>query len=125
MRRGGFETRPDMGTIHRARGFDQSNPYVFKTVDDNDAFVAEIRIAREDDILAAGEGFADRLECLAAHEHRVPQRELFEAFEILRHMPGQLIFKTDDAIEACGNDEGEGHIGIYALRFTWDATRKA
>src|ERR1700738_989021 len=55
-------------------------------------------IACQDEVGAARQRLADRLECLAAHEHGLPQGDGLEMFEVLGKPPRQGVVATDDMV---------------------------
>ena len=67
----------------------------------------EIRTARDDDVVAAIERLADRVECLATHDHRLAHGEAAEDLQVGRHAPWDCAVATDDAVLGDGNDEGD------------------
>jgi len=57
-----------------------------------------ITVVRRSIEVRPGKRFADRLEGLATHQHRLANRHPLEAPEVARNMPGQPIVHTDHAI---------------------------
>ena len=68
--------------------------------------------AAHDEIGTAGQRSADRLVRLAAHEHGLAERERFEAAQIRRQPPRQLIAAPDDIVLRHRNDQF--HAALYA-----------
>ncbi len=84
-------------------------------------------IARDDDVLAAGQGaepFGQRLPCLAPHDHRMAGGQRLEVPEVGGQMPGQGVVLADHAISGDGGDQRQGRFGHrrQARSFLYSAT---
>ena len=80
-------------------------------------------IAGEDDVAAAGEQARQRIEGLAAHDHRFPHGQRLEPPEVGRDVPGELAVRADRAVAGGGDDnERSGHQSRIS-RVTWPILR--
>jgi len=67
-------------------------------VHDDAAFLRVGRVAGQDDVHAAGQRAADRFEGFPAHQDRRAHRDLFEAFQVGREVPGHFVVQADDPV---------------------------
>ena len=67
----------------------------------------ESGVPRQHDRLAAGQGSADRLEGLAAHDHGFAPSEIAKAPEIRLQAPEEPVVPSDHTVICGGNDENE------------------
>lgn len=87
----------------------------FKGAEDLDS--GNIRRARENPVVTAGEGFPDRFVGFAAHEDDMAKSGALEKFQILREMPRDAAAEADRAIPG---HRGDGdHTEIGALMAGW------
>ncbi len=77
----------------------------------------DFRLAGENPIFAAREGFSDRVLGLAAHEDDMAERGAFEKFQILGEMPRNAALEANRAVP--GHRDNGDHIEIGALMAGW------
>ena len=65
-------------------------------------------VAAQHNGVTVGQGFADGLEGLSAHDEDMSGGGGFKPFEILGQVPGNLVFRADHAVERHGGDGLEG-----------------
>ena len=73
--------------------------------------------AGEDDVAAAGEGFADGVVGLTSHDEGVAHGDSFEMLEVFTQMPGKTALVTDGAVGSDGGDDDDVHTATLNLIF--------
>jgi hypothetical protein len=77
------------------------------------------RVAGQNDRFAARKGFADRLERLAPHQHRMTQGQLTEPFQIRRQLPDQPVIVPDHSVIGNGSQNKDRQAHALASTSGW------
>src|SRR5206468_1343772 len=100
------EQREDLGAANYGDWLVPAEPQrLVDFVRDLRAVGAPAAVAGEDDVTASGEKAGKAFERLAAHHHRAAHRQLLEALQVGRNVPGQLAVAADYAVLGPGDDE--------------------
>jgi hypothetical protein len=74
-------------------------PFVILAEDFRVRFDEPLRVARQHQIFAIGQGAAQAFKRLAAHHNDVAHRHFLEPFEILRQMPRNPVFRANNPVQ--------------------------